>query len=158
MAVEITHTLNLGHCWICLCRDSDGNKLHSHHCVPVASGGIDGPTVTLCSSHHSAIHDAALRCYPNRLDRMNKWLEVLPVIPGCKERFYYLVNVIIRSRDAVSEDTNKRNSVSVSLSGADNRLLNSLCDQLSTESIRRMTRPECMLYAMKNMAARLGVK
>lgn len=160
--IQITATLKLDHCWVCHCKESDGNKLHSHHVVPRNSGGSGGPTVTLCSSHHNGIHDAALSCYSKsggseKYRKMNTWLEMLPEVAQAHERFYYLVDVIIRARHATTEDKNKRATVVTSLSGADNKLLNNLCDQLSAGG-QRMTKSECMLYAMRMLAARLGIK
>lgn len=36
-------------------------SLHVHHVVPRAYGGERGPTVVLCSHHHSLVHKLAVR-------------------------------------------------------------------------------------------------
>jgi hypothetical protein len=47
----------LPHCWVC--RSTDG-KNH-HHVIPQAYGGVNGPQVTLCATHHTLIHTQALK-------------------------------------------------------------------------------------------------
>lgn len=52
----------LSHCWICQARflgDGGTEPREDHHMIPRASGGVDGPTVTLCDSHHSKTHALA---------------------------------------------------------------------------------------------------
>ena len=58
----------LDHCWACKRRDG----LHDHHIVPQAYGGVDGPQVTLCGSHHTLIHEVALK--PKQ-----EWAQRIPV-------------------------------------------------------------------------------
>ena len=58
-------TLVLEHCWVCEARFNDvknpGSAMREeHHVIPRAYGGIDGPTVSLCDGHHSAIHKIAV--------------------------------------------------------------------------------------------------
>jgi hypothetical protein len=47
----------LPHCWICQGKDG----LNDHHVIPQAYGGVDGPQVTLCATHHTLIHAVALK-------------------------------------------------------------------------------------------------
>lgn len=47
----------LPHCWICTKRQG----LNDHHVIPQAYGGVDGPQVTLCASHHTQVHTVALK-------------------------------------------------------------------------------------------------
>lgn len=47
----------LQHCWVC----AGKHGLNDHHVIPEAYGGVDGPQVTLCASHHTLIHTVALR-------------------------------------------------------------------------------------------------
>ena len=157
MIPVITESVKLDHCYVCLCSGDEGNKLHEHHVVPRAYGGADGPTVTICSSHHSGVHDAALACYPNKTSKMNKWLERLPLVRGAHERFFYLVSTIMRARAMMSKDVNKKGSVSTSLSAADNRKLDQICDHLSFGK-RSMTRADAVTYAIRDLHRRLGIQ
>lgn len=57
---------NLTFCWICQRTLADaGGEPHyirnTHHIIPQAYGGVDGPTVSLCTSHHDLLHFIALR-------------------------------------------------------------------------------------------------
>jgi hypothetical protein len=47
----------LDNCWVC----SQRHGLNDHHVIPQAYGGVDGPQVTLCASHHTLIHTVALQ-------------------------------------------------------------------------------------------------
>ncbi len=47
----------LDYCWVC--RSAQG--INNHHVIPQAYGGVDGPQVTLCATHHTVIHTQALR-------------------------------------------------------------------------------------------------
>lgn len=47
----------LDHCWACKTKEG----LHNHHVIPQAYGGVDGPLVTLCGTHHTLIHEVALK-------------------------------------------------------------------------------------------------
>ncbi len=44
-------------CYVC----GKSKGMHEHHVVPRAYGGLNGPTVDLCASHHTLIHTAALK-------------------------------------------------------------------------------------------------
>lgn len=155
---EITSTLTLDHCWICNAFMVDGTKAHEHHCVPRNSGGADGPTVTLCSSHHNGIHDAALACYPHELSpKLNKWLEKLPHIKGAHERFAYLVHIIIQARKLTSKDVNKSRSISAKLTAKDAKVFDQLAYALSGND-RPLTHEQIILYAINDLHARLGLK
>lgn len=155
--ITITKTIKLDHCYICLCPGDEGNKLHSHHVVPRAYGGIDGPTVTLCTSHHSGIHDAALACYPNRFDKMNQWLEKLPYLSQSHERFYYLVNVIMNARRLMSKDENKRTGASLSLPPQDAKKLDQIREYLSLGN-KKMSRQDAIISAIRALHSSLGIK
>lgn len=47
----------LNFCWVCGERDG----IHDHHVIPQAYGGVNGPQVTVCATHHTMIHTLALR-------------------------------------------------------------------------------------------------
>lgn len=49
----------LPHCWVCEVKffGSGGTEQrHDHHVFPRAYGGVDGPEVSICDAHHSAVH------------------------------------------------------------------------------------------------------
>ena len=53
-------------CWVCEKRFTDSNppgpaNKEVHHIIPRQAGGTDGPTVTICDTHHAALHKIALR-------------------------------------------------------------------------------------------------
>lgn len=88
--ITITHTLKLNSCWVCC-----GNEaLQEHHVVPQAYGGKNGPTVTLCATHHDLIHLASYKP------------EVEWVFQGSSievNKLKYLTTVITKSRDATKQ-------------------------------------------------------
>lgn len=87
--VFITSTLKLDHCWVC----SSTDALQEHHVVPTAYGGGDGPTVTLCPTHHDLLHETSFR-------DPSSW-----TFPGHPEvqaaRLFYLTKVVSNSRRTV---------------------------------------------------------
>jgi hypothetical protein len=57
-------TIQLPHCWVCGGRFVDSKppgplNREEHHVIPRAAGGVDGPTVSLCDRHHTALHRTA---------------------------------------------------------------------------------------------------
>lgn len=57
-------TIQLPHCWVCGGRFIDSQppgrmNREEHHVIPRAAGGVDGPTVSLCDRHHTALHRIA---------------------------------------------------------------------------------------------------
>lgn len=65
MAVHSNHpqSIKLDHCWVCglyFVERGGSAQREIHHIIPVAYGGVDGPTVDLCDTHHSCLHKLAL--------------------------------------------------------------------------------------------------
>ena len=56
----------LTHCWICGTPFSHDRQEERHHVIPRAYGGTNGPQVSLCDSHHSALHQIALKMYTGK--------------------------------------------------------------------------------------------
>lgn len=59
MAQDHPKSMILPHCWICEARfvgHGGTEQMHSHHILPRAYGGVDGPEVTICDGHHSTVH------------------------------------------------------------------------------------------------------
>ncbi len=78
------------HCTVC----GVSRGLHEHHVVPRAYGGLNGPTVTICGTHHTLIHDLALKKTAER----EKLLSRLP--EAQQPRIKELVDIIRRARVA----------------------------------------------------------
>lgn len=63
--MQIAHMI-LDHCWVCGTRFVDARPpgpalREDHHIIPRAAGGVDGPQVSLCDTHHTKLHKIALR-------------------------------------------------------------------------------------------------
>lgn len=52
-----------GHCYVCKREFAKDPSLrpHSHHIIPRAYGGTDGPMARLCTGHHDLVHAVALK-------------------------------------------------------------------------------------------------
>lgn len=72
-----------------ICGGTDG--LHSHHVIPEAYGGSDGPQVPLCGTHHTLIHSIALqrelRCSDPDLTRRQRILYLATCIARARQRW-----------------------------------------------------------------------
>lgn len=53
----LNKSILLPNCWVCPSKDG----LNDHHVIPQAYGGVNGPQVTLCATHHTFIHTLSLR-------------------------------------------------------------------------------------------------
>ena len=62
-----------GGCFICDSKEG----AHEHHVVPQAYGGTNGPRVVLCGTHHTLIHDIALK----PLDQQQGLIANSPSVP-----------------------------------------------------------------------------
>lgn len=54
---DTMYSIKLDHCWVCPSREG----LNDHHVIPKAYGGVDGPQVTVCATHHTFIHTLSLK-------------------------------------------------------------------------------------------------
>ncbi len=107
-------TIFLPHCWICGCKfiDTGGTQMREeHHMVPRAYGGVDGPTVTLCDTHHTKMHRVAECLIHENTHR--SILEGEP--PEAIKKILYLASVICNAWKFSLNDPNKSASVMVSL-------------------------------------------
>jgi hypothetical protein len=123
---EFSKRLNV--CWICrkLLADSGGDPhtiRHEHHIVPRAYGGTDGPTVTLCTGHHTLMHNVALKLISNR----SYFNLTLGMKAPEMERLLFLATRVQIAHDYASGDPNKRFPVVL---GLDNQVKSQL-DQLT---------------------------
>lgn len=109
-------TILLDYCWICECKfvGFGGTEIrHDHHIVPRAYGGVDGPTVTICDTHHSKTHRLAESLMHNKQkDRYQLLLgEPAPQV----KKLLYLADVIRNAWLATKNDPNKLAQVTLTL-------------------------------------------
>jgi hypothetical protein len=97
-----SHTF-LDFCWVCNVRFSANVKEERHHIIPRAYGGVDGPQVSLCDSHHSALHAIALRLYSKK-----PYFDLLTKTPALDTKLMYLASVACNARLVTENDPNKR--------------------------------------------------
>lgn len=102
------HSLNVGPCWVC----GISVAIESHHIIPCAYGGVDGPQINLCAIDHELVHSLSYHLANDewhdvvvkdeRLRRMPKTrlLEALDVI-------LYLSQRIKNARELTKGDINK---------------------------------------------------
>lgn len=99
-------------CWVCNTPMLDAR--HTHHVIPRAYGGLNGPVVDICSDDHNTLHRLALR----------KATEPSVVLAlADKPRLAYLVAVVRHAKAMTNRDLNKRVTVSTTLSGEVGRKL-----------------------------------
>lgn len=109
-------SIRLPYCWICKSRFLDaeppGNaNKEEHHVVPRAYGGLDGPTVSLCDSHHTAIHKVALL-----IEAGKPYLEFTKNLDQEQlKKLLYLATVIVNAKLKTLNDPNKYSMVLVKL-------------------------------------------
>ena len=100
-------SIDLEHCWICEERFTEfggppGNFKHHHHIIPRSSGGVDGPTVSIDDSHHTAVHRIAERMWSNK-----PHFEFLTRSKAANKRLLQLAIHIVEARAATEKDPNK---------------------------------------------------
>src|SRR5690606_18118779 len=83
-----------------------------HHVVPRAYGGTDGPLVSLCDGHHTALHKIAVALKSNK-----PYHQHLTRDPEQDQKLMYLATVVVNAQAATTGDPNKKTMVVVSLDG-----------------------------------------
>lgn len=108
----------LDYCWVCenqLMDGSVGSADHlreEHHIIPKAYGGADGPTVSLCASHHSLLHLIAVKILSQQdIDGL-----ISGILQGPKDRLLYLATRVVVAARLTEDDPNKRVAIHVSVS------------------------------------------
>ena len=127
--IPILKSLVLDHCWVCKRKFiSHGGTdpsviLNTHHIVPQANGGENGPTVTLCSAHHDLLHAVAVQILAHAppAEVAASFLDNLPALQHT--RICYLSGVVVQSTLAVAADPNKKAKYTVDLSGAERKMV-----------------------------------
>lgn len=118
--VPTKHTF-LPHCWVCGRKFGPDMLEERHHIIPRAFGGTDGPQVSLCSDHHTALHEIGLKLYAKR-----PFYEFLSKVPAQDKKLVYLATVACNARIATENDPNKRQMVVLSLNKDHKRMLKAL--------------------------------
>jgi len=123
----------LDHCWICNARFvGNGGTAHreDHHIFPRAYGGVDGPTVTICDTHHSKVHPIA-ECLINEKPYF-QWTkgEHVDRIP----KLMYLATRIHQMHLLIKNDPNKATSVALTLTAANQKMIDALKPVLGVRS------------------------
>jgi hypothetical protein len=99
--------IELENCWVCGIKFTEfggqpNTYKHSHHMVPRAYGGKDGPTVSLCDSHHTTIHQLALKLEAGK--PVNNFLEG---DNKTDRRLLWLASIIVNAKALTTNDPNK---------------------------------------------------
>ena len=103
MTEVITEHMLLDHCWVCKRKFGHSIKQQDHHVVPRAYGGTDGPQVSLCSAHHTALHEIALKLYTKK-----PYFDFLTRDPQQDQKLLWLASVCYNARLATENDPNKK--------------------------------------------------
>lgn len=96
-------TTILPHCWVCGQKFGPSVKQEDHHIIPRAYGGVDGPVVSLCDSHHTALHEIALKLYTKK-----SYFNLLTKDKEVNAKLLWLATVAYNARLATENDPNKK--------------------------------------------------
>jgi hypothetical protein len=130
----------LTYCWICGIPFSHDCQEERHHVIPRAYGGTNGPQVSLCDSHHSALHQIALKMYTGK--------SFFNLMSGRQEqdaRLLYLASVAYNARILTEKDPNKKQMLVLHISGQESQELNAL------KSIYKVGREKLIGLAIKSL-------
>jgi hypothetical protein len=110
-------------CIVCLQKFADaGGRAdilrHEHHLVPRAFGGQNGPTVMVCTAHHSLLHLIGTRLITNK-----PYFELMTHDPKQDQKLLWLGAQVQKAHAAFNNDPNKRITVPLLLDGATARKL-----------------------------------
>ncbi len=116
MAKPSSHpaTIVLDHCWICGAKfvGKGGTEIvEEHHVIPVAYGGKDGPTVSLCDTHHSKLHRIAVALKGGK----NYFRHLAGEDQERTKKILYLSNQVYNAELATRGDPNKAAAVMLGL-------------------------------------------
>lgn len=103
MGLLINRHIFLDHCWVCGLKFDHSNKKEDHHIIPRAYGGVDGPQVSLCDSHHTAGHNISLKLYSKK-----PFTDLLTNNEEQNKKLLYLATTICNARILTEGDPNKK--------------------------------------------------
>jgi len=115
----------LDYCWVCETRfvGSGGSEIkHDHHLVPRAYGGVDGPTVTICDTHHSKTHRIAEALIAKR----SHFTYLSGESEDRRKKLLYMANVIYNAWLAFHKDPNKAVSTVLTLDKNQQKMVDAL--------------------------------
>ena len=142
-------SISLPHCWICSARfiEAGGTEqCHHHHVIPQAFGGTDGPTVSLCDSHHNKLHRIAI-C----LKSEKSYFSVITGEDSAHvQKLLYLANAVHNAELATRNDPNKAASAMVSLDARHKAMI----DKLKTINPKLRSREAVLICALESLYAR----
>jgi hypothetical protein len=141
--MNILEHVFLDHCWVCRTPFGPSMKEERHHLIPRAYGGTDGPQVSLCDSHHTALHNIALRLYSER-----SFTDLLTQVPEHDSKLIYLGQVVYKARLLTENDPNKRRVEVVPLTSDSFRKL------IKLKTIHKVSRSKLIETAINQMYSR----
>jgi hypothetical protein len=133
MAKDHPHSVILPHCFVCEVKfvgEGGTEQRHDHHIFPRAYGGVDGPEVSLCDGHHSAVHRIAeclIREKPHHQFLRGE-------SPTRIKRLMYMATRIHQMWLATKDDPNKATSVSFVLTAKTQKMIDQLKPVLGLRS------------------------
>lgn len=121
-------TIALDHCWVCATKFIGGQAMkEEHHMVPRAYGGLHGPTVTLCDTHHTLVHKVA------KVYGRHQTL-VLHLSDHERTKVDHLAQIIVNAELKTKGDPNKAAVVTVELSGHQKAMVDKLKQVINVNS------------------------
>ncbi len=142
-------TILLPHCWVCeaLFVAHGGTEIpEEHHVIPCAYGGTDGPTISLCDTHHSKLHRIAVA-----LKASKPFFQILQgEDPGKSKKLLYMANAVYNAELATRNDPNKAASAVLSLNARHKNMI----DKLKKIYPQAKSREAVLLVALEALHAR----
>lgn len=155
MAVHSNHPLTIRRdfCWVCESRfiETGGSANREiHHIIPVAYGGVNGPTVDLCDTHHSCLHKLALAVRAGK-----PYYHIFGTDDeGMRKKLMWLASQVNSAQAATLGDPNKKLEVTIPL---DNRRREQI-DRLKKVYPKLKSRQAVFLYALEELHNRNFLK
>lgn len=142
-------TIALEYCWICGERfvEFGGTAvLEHHHVIPQAFGGTDGPTVSICDSHHTKLHSIAVQ-----MKAAKPYASFLKGETSERaKKVLYLATAVYNAQQVTRNDPNKLASAMVKLNARHKRQL----DQLKAVYPNLRSREAVLLHALEFLHSR----
>ncbi len=144
-------SVDLPHCWVCQIRFTSSvppgpAQREDHHVIPQAYGGTDGPTVSICETHHAAVHRIATalkasKPYHQYMGTRN---------PEHIKKLLWLSQCIVNAELATRDDPNKKAMVSLVLDARTKTMV----DELKKVYPQLKSRAAVFKYAVEALHAR----
>jgi hypothetical protein len=138
----------LNHCWICETKfvEAGGTEQrHDHHVFPRAYGGVDGPEVSICDAHHSAVH----RIGEALIHKKPYYMYLRGESETRVKRLLFLATRIVIIYESIKNDPNKATTTAFSLSARHQKMIEDLKPVLNVRS-----REQVLLRALEAAHAR----